>query len=222
MFIPAPSIQREILKHLKHSDRVFFVQVGSNDGLQGDPIHDLVIGHPKWKGLFVEPVPYLFKRLKCTYNNSDRFIFENTAISEKKGVAKFYYVSEEAKAEMGDDWVFWYDQLGSFSRSHILKHANGKLEPYIIEEQIDTTALQDVFDRNDINDINLLHIDTEGHDYKVLSQIDFSRYKPRVVLYEHKHLSDREKESAEKLLKENNYKCVNFGKDTFARMTRPH
>jgi FkbM family methyltransferase len=213
---PTTLIQMQILKHLKHKKSVFFVQVGSNDGMQNDPIHDLVISHTKWKGLFIEPVPFLFERLKRNYNHSERFIFENIAISTKRGVRKFYYVSEEAKAELGESLPYWYDQLGSFYRSHIPKHLNGKLDPYIVEEEIETITLQEIFDRNYIEEIDLIHIDTEKYDYKVLSQVDFLRYKPCAVLYEHFHLSDDEKISAESLLRKHNYNCVPYERDTLA------
>lgn len=90
-------IQKQILTHLNHKNSVFFVQVGSNDGSYGDPIRDLVIRNTNWKGLFIEPIPFLFERLKQNYNNSERFIFEKIAISTKRGFQKFYYVSEDAK-----------------------------------------------------------------------------------------------------------------------------
>ena len=57
------------------------VQIGSNDGKTGDPLYPLLNSHPEWKALFVEPVPYLFKRLKNSYPDTTRFTFENAAIS---------------------------------------------------------------------------------------------------------------------------------------------
>lgn len=208
-------IQKQIWTHIKHKNSVFFVQVGSNDGSHGDPIRDLVIRNTNWKGLFIEPIPFLFERLKQNYNNSERFIFEKIAISTKRGIQKFYYVSEDAKAQLGS-LPKWYDQLGSFDRNHILKHLEGKLEPYIVEEDIETVTMQEIFDRNNIEKIDLLHIDTEGFDYKVLSQVDFLRYKPSVIMYEHKHLSDDEKNLAKSLLQKYNYKCFPNRGDTLA------
>ena len=209
--------QRPILKHLKSNNALFFVQVGSNDGVLGDPIHDLIIKHKNWRGMFIEPVPFLFERLKQNYKNSERFIFENVAISTEKGLRKFYYVSEKAQEEIGDNLPGWYDQLGSFDKNHILIHLKGALEPYIVEEEIETITMPELFERNQIEKIDLLHIDTEGFDYQVLSQIDFSRYKPQVVLYEHVHLSDDEKNAAESILRKYNYHYKTYdGKDTLA------
>ncbi len=203
-------IRKKIGKCLAVKESVFFVQVGSNDGIQGDPLHNLIIKHPNWRGMFIEPVPFLFERLKRNYQYSDRFTFENVAISTETKATKFYYVSELAKVELGRGLPDWHDQLGSFNRDHILKHLEGRLEPYIVEEEIESITLQELFDRNHIKTIDLLHIDTEGFDYKVLSQVDFSRYHPSAVLYEHKHLSAEEKHSAESLLKKHNYRWVSY------------
>ncbi|GGA33418.1 FkbM family methyltransferase [Okeania sp. KiyG1] len=208
-------IQKQIWTHIRHKNSVFFVQVGSNDGFHGDPIRDLVIKNTNWKGIFIEPIPFLFERLKQNYNNSERFIFEKIAISTQRGFQKFYYVCEEAKTELGG-LPEWYDQLGSFDRNHILKHLQGKLEPYIIEEDIETITMQEIFDRNNVEAIDLLHIDTEGFDYKVLSQVDFLRYKPCVIMYEQKHLSNDEKKLAKSLLEKYNYNYLSYGGDILA------
>lgn len=209
-------LKKNILKSLKHKDSVFFVQVGSNDGTHGDPLHDIIVAHKNWNGIFIEPVGYLFKRLRRNYGSSNRFIFERKAIAPDRGAVEFFYVSEKAKAELGETLPYWYDQLGSFDKNHILKHLNGILEPYVLSERINTVPLQDIFDKHKVRRIDLLHIDTEGHDYKVLSTIDFSRYKPAVILYEHVHLSDVEREYAESLLKKNGYSCRQYGGDVLA------
>lgn len=209
-------IQRKILKSLAHKDSVFFVQVGSNDGVQGDPLHDLITSNKHWRGIFIEPVRFIFDRLKQNYGNSERFIFENKAISSKRGVSEFYYVSEKAKLELGDSLPDWYDQLGSFDKNHIIKQLYGILEPYIISEEIKAVHLQDIFQKYSVTEIDLLHIDTEGYDFQVLSSLDFSKYKPSVIMYEYKNLSGAERKSAESLLKKVGYSYTRYCGDTLA------
>jgi FkbM family methyltransferase len=212
-------IQAQILKCLAHRNSVFFVQVGSNDGLQGDPLHDLIISHAHWKGMFIEPVPHLFQRLKGNYDNAGRFIFENVAISDNNAPRKFYYVSEKAKAALGDSLPFWYDQTSSFNKDHLIKHIdriNKALRPYVVEDYIRTISLPALFARHDIERIDLLHIDVEGYDYQVLLQFDFLKYRPSVVLYEQEHLSDHEKQSARLLLEQHGYSCAAYGGDILA------
>jgi len=209
-----PTIQDRILKAVGGKARVFFVQVGSNDGLQGDPIHDLIAGHENWSGIFIEPIDFLFQRLRKNYGEAERFVFENVAIGTEKGSKTFYYVSEKAKAEL--DLPYWHDQLGSFDKAHITRALGDQMGPYIVEEEVECLPLQDVFDRNSVEAIDLVHIDTEGFDYKVLSQIDLQRYKPSAILFEHHLLSDEEFFAARKLLRGTGYRLLQYGNDTLA------
>ena len=211
---PDPTIQQRIVMALGQKRKVFFLQVGSNDGLQGDPIHDLIINHKTWAGIFIEPVEFLFQRLKKNYEDADRFVFENVAIGNEKGTKRFFYVSDKAKDEL--ELPYWHDQLGSFDKNHILQALGDQLSPYIIEEEIECLPLQDVLDRNQVAAIDLIHIDTEGFDYKVLSQVDLNRYKPSVILFEHSLLVDGEMEKARSLLHKAEYRLFEYGADTLA------
>ena len=207
-----PTIQDRILKAIGSKPAVFFVQVGSNDGVQGDPIHDLIVSRENWSGIFIEPIDFLFQRLRKNYGEAKRFVFENVAIGTEKGTKTFYYVSEKAKSEL--DLPYWHDQLGSFDRDHITRALGDQMSPYIVEADIECLPLQDVLDRNGVESIDLLHIDTEGFDYKVLSQVDLARYKPSVILFEHHLLSDDEFFKARKLLR--GYRLLQYGNDTMA------
>ncbi len=212
----AALITEGIWRTLSKQPSVFFIQVGANDGLHRDPIHDLIGNNPNWKGIFIEPVRFLFERLRLNYANQDRFVFENVAVATEKGMARFYYVAEDAKEKLGPQLPIWYDQLGSFDRNHILKHLEGKLEPYIVETQVECVPLQEILDRNGVTELDLLHVDTEGFDYKVLAQVDFNRYRPRVVLYEHEHLSMEERQKAASLLNGSGYQVTQYEGDTLA------
>ena len=210
-------LEWEIARALRGRREVFFVQVGSNDGTSGDPIHKLLERHKQWRGIFIEPVPSLFERLKANHPDSGRYVFENVAIGKERGEAVFHYVSEDAKAALGEKLPYWYDQLGSFDRQHILKHLDGLLEPFIVSQPLPCLPLQDVLDRNQVQRLDLLHIDTEGYDWQVLSQFDLARYQPKVVLYEHKHLSREDRRRAEALLRQHGYRLQVRSADTLAR-----
>lgn len=210
-------VQHQILDVLGSLDSVFVVQVGSNDGQQGDPLFELLRQNRAWRGLFIEPVGFLFERLKKNYANSRRFIFENKALDRESGTLEFFYVSEEAKDQF-EMLPYWYDQLGSFNRDHIVKHLDGLLEPYIESEMIECDTLMNVLDVHQIGKVDLLHIDTEGHDYKIISSVDFELCRPALILYEHVHLSSEEKVAATALLSKHNYSCQQYGNDTLATL----
>lgn len=166
---------------------VTFLQIGSNDGKTRDPIFDLISKHKKWRGIFVEPVPYLFERLKKNYlslGHPDRFLFFNGAVNE--GINQdFYFVDEHAKYVI-PNLPEWYDQIGSFNKEHIITHMDGILEPFIKSIKIKGITLPALMSDFAVSQVDLLHVDTEGYDWKILCQLDLEKYQPAIILYEHK------------------------------------
>ncbi len=187
------------------------VQVGSNDGVSGDPLYKLLKKNVGWEALFIEPVPYLFEKLKANYENQPRFKFENVAINNGS-YQTFYSVKNSAKLEI-PNLPKWYDQLGSFYRENITKHLNGILEPYIIESRIKGFNLPDILKINKVKSIDLIHIDAEGYDWVILSQLNLNQFSPKAILFEHKHLKIEEKQKSLKYLNQHNYTIFELGCD---------
>lgn len=197
-----------------------FIQIGSHDGVSGDPLRTLVLSHSDWKGIFVEPVKYLFDRLKRNYSANQNYIFENLAVSTHSGKQQFYFLKEHAKSKLGD-LPPWYDQLGSFNKAHILKYCNWKVDPFKLERYIEATTIEcitfsDLCNKHNVKQFDLLHIDTEGHDYKILSQIDFNTIPPLVVLIEHKHLLAHEVVKTYNILHKHGYTIIADNSDLLA------
>lgn len=203
------SVQYWLNKYFKNTNS-FIVQIGSNDGVTGDPIYYLALSKSRSNVLLVEPVPYLFEKLKQNYPDKRRFIFENVAINDGSK-QKFYYVKKEAVNEL-EHLPVWYDQLGSFYKENIIKHLDGVLTPHIEELTIEGLTLKELFKRNNVNDLDLLHIDTEGYDWKILSQLDLNKYKPTIILFEHKHLLEKERKRAVSFL-DQEYDIFQFAGD---------
>lgn len=189
------------------------VQIGSNDGRQGDPIFDILESKPGWRALFVEPVPYLFETLVENFGNSENFEFFNAAINNGEKMT-FYYVDPKAKDKL-EDLPFWYDQLGSFDRAHIVKHLGGVLEPFIIELEIEGCSFPDMLAKFSIGEIDLLQVDTEGYDWNIISQLRSVETRPTMILFEHSHLGSDEKDAAFDFLKED-YLMYRMGRNALA------
>jgi FkbM family methyltransferase len=192
-----------------------FVKVGANDGISGDPVSDVLLAHEKWKGLLIEPVPFLFERLRKNFSDSQRYILEQVAIGAIPGKATFYYVDGKAIDSI-PDLPFWYDQLGSFNRDHIVKHLDGVLTPFILECSVEVRPLPEVLKKNGIRDVHLLHIDAEGYDYEVLKTVDLASAPPAAILLEHKNLSDSDKAELLQHLRRHGYSVDDCGGDFFA------
>lgn len=166
------------------------VQIGSNSGMSGDPLHILFLKNKIWKGLFVEPVPYLFDQLKKNYPSEPRFKFENAAINDGE-LAEFHWIDPRIKEEE-KGLPFYYDQLGSFNKEHISKVLGKQFEQYIISEKITGLTLPTLFKKYKITKCDLLHIDVEGYDWVVLSQFEKEKFQPTFILYEGAHLSEND------------------------------
>lgn len=221
-------IKRRVFKKTYHKDPAYapywfnkilggkvahIVQIGSNDGKTGDPLNQLLFTNKEWKALFVEPVPYLFERLKRNYPDDKRFQFENVAINKGERLT-FYWVNPDANGTL-DNLPYWFDQLGSFNRQHIINELGERIEPFIFSEELEGVTLNTLFERNDIQQIDILHIDTEGYDWQILSQLDLKKHKPSFILYEKNHLLASDLNDSYNFLKID-YKLYEIGIDMLA------
>ncbi len=183
---------RHIQKILRKQKNLFLLQIGSNDGMNGDPIFAALTLQPSWEALLVEPVPYLFERLKLNYAGNNRVQFANVAIADECTTSTFYYLEASAKLHV-PGLPAWFDQLGSFDSSHIIKHLGVGVEPFIRTLDIPTVSLPTLLECQNVSKIDVLHIDTEGYDWKILRQLDLKVFRPKVILFEHKHLQESER-----------------------------
>jgi FkbM family methyltransferase len=189
--------------------QAFFVQIGSHDGLKGDPLRDLIKKNPLWRGIFIEPLEEPFRRLMDNYGHDRRFIFEQLAVSSQVEERLFYYVP------YGKSDIPFSEQMGSFSREHIVKHSPS-LDKLIVSINVRCEPLSGILMRHAVDHLDLVHIDTEGYDLQVLRQIDFAKYRPAIVLYEHIHLNSVDRDYSQSLLRARGYRIINCGLDTLA------
>lgn len=210
-------ISRTIESFAQAERNVFLVQIGSNDGITVDPFYNYIIRND-WRCLLVEPVPYVFDRLRQTHKNSNKIILENAAVSTRSEVKPFYYLQHQPKGRL----PYWYDQIGSFSREQVLKERASipDIERYIVSRPVPCLSLRELLDKHAISQIDIFHTDLEGYDAVVLEQFDIEKYRPRLVLFEHKHLSRTERDNARNHLEKHGFKFVAGRDDTLAIRTR--
>lgn len=209
--VSLPLIQYIIKKFAKTKKNVFFIQIGSNDGISGDPLFPFVEKY-QWNGILVEPVPYLFQKLKTNYKNNGRLIFENVAISSEIGIKKFFRL----KHSISPDLPFWYDQIGSFKKQVVLKHKTSipNFDALLIEENVTTITFEKLVEKHNILKVDLLHIDTEGYDYEIIKLIDFNKISPELLIFENKHLAPSDYTACKDLLVRFNYKIYEIEDDS--------
>ncbi|MCI0666588.1 MAG: FkbM family methyltransferase [Methylococcaceae bacterium] len=201
-----------VLDGLKQIDDFFFIQVGSNDGVVHDPLYRHVLQN-RWNGILIEPVKYYFDLLRRNYTGNSRLIFENIAIAERDGYRDFFRIRE------GLDFLpRWTKGLGSFNRDVLMKHRwlIPNIERYIVQERVECLSFASLLKRHAVEKIDLIMIDTEGYDFEIIKQIDFSGTRPLVIVYEHKHIARHDRLNCEQLLKQQEYRLRKHFGNTLA------
>jgi hypothetical protein len=88
---------------------------------------------------------------------------------------------------------------------------------YICEKLVRCEPLMSVLDRHKVATIDLFHVDAESHDYRIIRQIDFERFRPKLILYEHCALNADDLHAARAMLSANGYDLTNCSQvDTIA------
>ena len=180
----------------------FVVQIGANDGAAGDPLVDL-FSKTRWTGLLVEPVPDLYETLAARYRDRPGVRVERAAVSTCDGEAPLYRL-RSVRGKTPE----WFNQLATLNREVLFRHRSSipEIDSLLIEEPVPTVRLDTLLVRHSVSRIDLLVIDTEGHDSEILRSLDFTRFRPVLLMFEHQHLSADDKTAAYALLETYGYR----------------
>ncbi|ONH33926.1 FkbM family methyltransferase [Pseudofrankia asymbiotica] len=191
------------------------VQVGANDGSMGDPLHDTIVKH-RWRALLVEPLPHLFAALKKNYAGVPNLSFEQAAIGLVDGTMTMYSVTPRP----GDP--VWAIGLSSFRRDVIMESQDEipDIADRITEVEVPVMRLDTLLRKHGIDRVDVLQTDTEGYDFEILRQIDYSRWAaPRHLIYEACHLDGTTLDKTHEMLTAAGYTIVPAGYDEYAYRT---
>ncbi|HEV2370137.1 MAG TPA: FkbM family methyltransferase [Acidimicrobiales bacterium] len=189
----------------------FFIQVGSNDGLKLDPLRPHILAR-QWRGIMIEPLPYVFDQLETEYGGHPRIILENVAVADHDGTAELFYIPESTDPSLPN----WYDALGTFRKDVLLKHTDfiPDIADRISSVAVPCSTFESICARHSVKKIDLVQIDTEGYDYEVIKLIDLERHAPKLLMYEHLHLSPSDREACLQHLRANGYEDISDTMDT--------
>ena len=70
--------------------------------------------------------------------------------------------------------------------------------------------------KHQVEHVDLVVIDAEGYDFEIIKTIDFEQYRPLAIVYEHVHLSLRDRIKCFSYLGSNRYDTLEDGIDTLA------
>ena len=193
-----------------------FMQIGSNDGIQNDPIRPFIMKYG-WSGLLIEPHLGNFRKLQATYQGQPNLRFENAGVGDRSSSLPMYYLTD-----VKDDEPGWYDQVCSFDKSTFLK--NISVVPELIDRystiQVPVYTFEELMRKQDFDNIDLLHIDAEGWDYRILTSIDFRKYQPKLIMFESEWLTAYDMRNLVNLFRSNGYSLFRNGFDHVALKTK--
>ena len=192
---------------LPYSKDFLVLQIGASDGKLSDPLERLIeLYH--LRGILIEPLPDSFKLLQEKYHQNEKITCVNCAISEKEGLIRFF--CPKVTGTYG---------LSEFQKSGISKRSllqAGIPETDIEEIIVTSKTLLRIMEENQISKIDLLQIDTEGHDFEIVKQAIKLLLPPTIIHFETIHLSRADRQESRALLGAKGYLLFESETDTLA------
>lgn len=187
---PATAFDAVLLRTFPSLQGLTFVQVGANDGHRFDPINTYVTTYG-WSGVLVEPVPSNFRALQKTYGGNERLVLRQAAVDTVKGERNIYHLKENLPGPVPD----WLWGLASFNRDHLWNAIRplGWDETAIVCQSVPTIRWDDLWQLLPRPQCDVLVIDTEGFDITLLRIADLGVRRPKLIHFEHSHVSPVER-----------------------------
>lgn len=157
-----------------------FLEFGATDGLELSNTH-LLENHSKWKGVLAEPDPQWHKQLKKNRPNT-KIITD--CIWKKTGEMIDFLSSESGVLSTINSFRF-SDKESMAGNSESRNKKFNKIK-------VNTISLNDLI-KNEFNNISpsYISIDTEGSEYEILKNFNFSKYNPIFLTIEHNFTSNQ-------------------------------
>lgn len=165
------------------------VQVGANRG--NDELTSMLKGLEVDRIILVEPMSKFNKNLLECYSTIKNVHIENVAITDDpdKRVESFYL------HEKMDEHI----EQASLLKSHIDKVFNNSIytvektyEEQLVEVKVDCCTINNLFEKYNISKIDILFIDAEGFDDRIIKSINFEKFNISKIYYENMHIDNVE------------------------------
>jgi FkbM family methyltransferase len=179
------------------------VQVGANRGY--DELTHLIKNINIDKLILIEPLSKFNDSLKKCYSDINNLFIENVAITDDiNKTTDYFYLHEKMDDNM---------EQASLLKTHIDKvfdHSEYKIdknhEDQIIKLPVNCTTINNIFNKHNLKNIDILFIDAEGFDDKIIKSIDFFNFNIKKIYYENMHIDF---EDMSNFLKTNGYTVTN-------------
>lgn len=153
-------------------------------------------------GAIAEPQRNVYDSLKESYSNNKNISVIDSAVSDSDSVQEFYQTNG------------YSSQVCSLNKNHLLKHKIPLRD--IIATKVKFLTIQSIIDMHKLGDLNLLKIDAEGHDFRIIKSIDFDVLKPQIIRFDSDHMSNVQLKEILEILVFYNYKFFTENRDITA------
>jgi FkbM family methyltransferase len=210
-----------IQKLYKIKKELFVLQIGAMDGKTFDDIYPSVKRY-KMKGLFIEPLPDMFEKLKYNYRKQEGLIFENCAIAENDKPRIMYRVVSDIKKinPRVPEWIIGCGTIvkdkNPIFKKNVTDEQYDTFKNHIIEQEVKCSHLYHILEKHGIDSIDIVSIDAEGYDYNILKQLNLEKYSPYIIKFEHFSLTNKEAMYAKMHLEDYGYSLMPILQDTIA------
>ena len=208
-------------------NKLFFVEIGANDGKFADPLYPHVMSKG-WHGLLVEPLPDVFEILRSHYEGVPNLRFEQAAIvdTEDDGkpisitrvpLADVRAMEEECRGRPDADMCRYAIGVGTLKpddKSHWILAEKG------VKEEVPGMSLPTLLEKHGVTSIDLFQVDSEGYDGRIVMQLDLDRYRPSLVQMEVDHLVAQDLRQVMLRFAQKGYRMRTFGGDLVAYLPR--
>jgi FkbM family methyltransferase len=161
------------------------IQIGANRG--NDDVSELINNQQPTKLILVEPMKLHNEALNNFYHWVNNKFIENVVIDIEGGkdVEFFYHENDAPNYE-----------ISSLNKEHFLKHSHigspnfPSFHEGIKSFFIKSININDLFRKYELNHIDILFIDAEGHDDEIIKSIEFDNFKIGKLYFENLHIKD--------------------------------
>jgi FkbM family methyltransferase len=148
------------------------MEVGAFNGFNWSNTYPLI--NLGWSGLLFEPVEEFAQMCRERYAGNPRIVVEQCALADECGQAKLF--AGGSMTTIAEELIDVWNQ-DALLRLQGLNHDNYVMcDVHTLDCRLVEHAFPYTFD--------LLSIDTEGSDYRVLKGLDLNRWHPRMVIVE--------------------------------------
>lgn len=148
-------------------------------------------------GLSIEPVRHYLDRLPDRANV--RKIWSAVSADNVKSMLQVYYVPESVIREKGlPDWLRGCNSVGDYH----FQHRKLGIEDLVETSHVPCWPIGDLFEREQVTELDLLKLDTEGQDCAILLHLAAwlstqpAGAKPRKIIFESNELADPDQVTA--------------------------